>query len=99
MYERLSFLSQKIETFRQNSSGRGGMGNVTRSSSRPDSKSSTRSREIVAHTTERGGVGDMHLGGPSEKDIKELESSTDPSDLHNLGVYDLFSPAIHLTRP
>jgi len=62
---------------------------MTRSPSRPDSesRSRSRSREPAAHTTGRGGWGNMVLGGPSEKDIEELDESERDSCSHELGVY------------
>jgi hypothetical protein len=80
---------------------------MTRSPSRPDSesrsrsrehivniigrssksKSRSRSREPAVHAAGRGGAGNMVLGGPSEKDIQELDESERSSFSHELGVY------------
>jgi hypothetical protein len=67
------------------------MGNMT--GSRPDSQSRSRSREPAAdahphniHTYGRGGIGNIVLGGPSEKVIEELDESERSSHSHS-GVH------------
>ncbi|KAH9995894.1 hypothetical protein BJV74DRAFT_828860 [Russula compacta] len=67
--------------------GRGGAGNKT-GSPRPNSTSRSRSRE-PAHTTGRGGTGNMVIGGPTEKDIEELDESERASHLHAAGVHSV----------
>ena len=53
---------------------------------RDDSTSRSRSRDS-AHTTGRGGIGNMALGGPSEKVIEELDESERASHSHDPGMY------------
>jgi len=57
--------------------------------SRPGSQSRSRSREPAtnAHTSGRGGVGNMVLGGPSEKVIEELDEAERSSHTPDSGVY------------
>ena len=63
---------------------------MTHSPLRPDSdsnsKSRSRSRE-PAHTTGRGGTGNMVLGGPSEKVIEEQDESERSIHSHEPGMY------------
>jgi hypothetical protein len=56
----------------------------------PNSQSRSRSREPI-HATGRGGLGNIHAGGPSEKAIEELDESERAAHLHPPGVYVLFS--------
>lgn len=70
----------------QHSYGRGGAGNMTGSPAH--SKSRSRSRE-PAHTGGRGGYGNAHVGGPSEKIIEEQDESERASHQHPPGVYVL----------
>ncbi|KAI0298403.1 hypothetical protein B0F90DRAFT_717163 [Multifurca ochricompacta] len=67
------------------SSGRGGLGNITRQ----DSRSRSRSREPI-HSSGRGGSGNMHLGELTEKDILEVDETERanhhlPPGLHSIG--------------
>jgi len=66
------------------SHGRGGAGNMT--GTPPHSKSRSRSRE-PAHTGGRGGYGNAHLGGPTEKIIEEQDESERASHQHPPGVH------------
>jgi len=68
--------------------GRGGVGNMTVSPQRDDSKSRSRSRE-PAHTAGRGGVGNLYLGGPSEKVIEELDEAERASHSHEPGMHSV----------
>lgn len=56
------------------------------SPSPPKSKSRSRSREPI-HAAGRGGFGNIHAGGPSEKAIEELDESERAAHLHATGVY------------
>src|SRR5882672_2025875 len=47
------------------------------------SRSRSRSRE-PSHTSGRGGVGNLLLGGPTEKEIEELDESERAAHLHPL---------------
>jgi hypothetical protein len=69
------------------STGRGGIGNMT--GLRPGSQSRSRSREPAtnAHTSGRGGLGNMVVGGPSEKVIEELDEAERSSHTHDSGVH------------
>ncbi|KAF8477696.1 hypothetical protein DFH94DRAFT_755029 [Russula ochroleuca] len=58
---------------------RGGVGNMT--SSLPNSQSRCRSRE-PAHAAGRGGMGNMYIGGPTEKIIEELDESERATHQH-----------------
>jgi hypothetical protein len=55
------------------------------------SQSRSRSREPVqqvhVHVAGRGGLGNIHVGGPSEKVIEELDESERASHLHPQGVH------------
>jgi hypothetical protein len=62
-------------------------------SPRPDSQSRSRSRE-PAHTGGRGGLGNVHAGGPTEKVIEELDESERASHQHAPGVYVFFFRSI-----
>ncbi|KAH8990850.1 hypothetical protein EDB92DRAFT_2088373 [Lactarius akahatsu] len=64
------------------SSGRGGLGNITR----PDSKSRSRSRDLV-HSSGRGGIGNLYIGDPVEKGILEVEERERAAHQHPLGVH------------
>jgi hypothetical protein len=66
--------------------GRGGAGNMTGSPAH--SKSRSRSRE-PAHTGGRGGYGNAHVGGPSEKIIEEQDESERASHQHPPGVHSV----------
>lgn len=59
------------------------------SPSPPKSQSRSRSREPI-HATGRGGLGNIHAGGPSEKVIEELDESERAAHLHAPGVYVVF---------
>jgi hypothetical protein len=54
---------------------------------RDDSKSRSRSREPAAHATGRGGVGNLFLGGPSEKVIEEQDEAERALHSHEPGMY------------
>jgi len=56
------------------------------SPSPPKSQSRSRSREPI-HSTGRGGVGNIHAGGPSEKVIEELDESERAAHLHPSGLH------------
>jgi hypothetical protein len=56
------------------------------SPSPPSSQSRSRSREPI-HAAGRGGLGNIHAGGPSEKIIEEQDESERASHLHAPGVY------------
>ena len=56
------------------------------SGSPPSSQSRSRSREPT-HAAGRGGFGNVHVGGPSEKVIEELDESERAAHLHAPGVY------------
>ena len=62
--------------------------------SRPNSHSRSRSRE-PAHASGRGGIGNIHLGGPSESDIKELDESERAAHHLAPGVYVFFFFLFH----
>ena len=68
--------------------------------SRPGSQSRSRSREPAAdshtHTYGRGGLGNIVLGGLSEKDIEELDESERSSHSHDSGVYVVTALISHL---
>jgi hypothetical protein len=64
------------------STGRGGIGNITR----PDSKSRSRSRDLL-HSTGRGGAGNLYGGEPIERGILEVEESERASHQHPPGVH------------
>src|SRR5712671_5742637 len=71
--------------------------------SRPGSLSRSRSRSREpSHTSGRGGVGNLHLGGPTEKVIEELDESERAAHLHPLRLCvssPLFRPLDdHLTE-
>jgi hypothetical protein len=56
--------------------------------SRPGSLSRSRSRSRdPTYSTGRGGAGNIVRGGPSEKDIEELDESERAAHLHPLGLY------------
>ena len=59
------------------------------SPSPPKSQSRSRSREPI-HSTGRGGIGNIHAGGPSEKIIEELDESERAAHLHPSGLYVFF---------
>jgi hypothetical protein len=60
------------------------------SGSPPSSQSRSRSREPAIHAAGRGGLGNIHAGGPSEKVIEELDESERAAHLHPQGVYVFF---------
>jgi hypothetical protein len=60
------------------------------SASPPDSQSRSRSREPI-HAAGRGGFGNIHAGGPSEKVIEEQDESERAAHLHPPGLYVFFS--------
>lgn len=64
--------------------GRGGRGNI--SGSPPSSQSRSRSREPI-HGGGRGGFGNVHVGGPSEKVIEELDETERAAHLQPPGVH------------
>ncbi|KAH9169381.1 hypothetical protein EDB89DRAFT_2073070 [Lactarius sanguifluus] len=63
------------------SSGRGGLGNITR----PDSTSRSRSRDLV-HSSGRGGIGNLYIGDPVEKGILEVEEHERAAHQHLPGA-------------
>jgi hypothetical protein len=68
---------------------------------RAGSKYSFRSRELAAHTTGCGGVGNMYFDGPSlaslaEKEIEELDEPGHSSQMHAPGLY-VFTTSCTLT--
>jgi len=52
----------------------------------PSSQSRSRSREPI-HSGGRGGLGNIHAGGPSEKAIEELDESERAAHQHAAGVH------------
>ncbi|KAI9447135.1 hypothetical protein BJY52DRAFT_1420490 [Lactarius psammicola] len=66
------------------STGRGGIGNI----SRPDSKSRSRSRDLV-HSSGRGGIGNLYIGEPVERGILEVEENERAAHQHPLGVHSI----------
>ncbi len=58
--------------------------------SRSQSRSRSREPAQQVHAAGRGGVGNIHHGGPSEKVIEELDESERASHLHPPGVYVSF---------
>jgi hypothetical protein len=71
------------------------------SPARPISQSRSRSREPV-HASGRGGAGNIHVGGPTETVIEEMDESERAAHHLAPGVCVLFSflfqNAEHLTR-
>lgn len=63
------------------STGRGGLGNITR----PDSKSRSRSRDPV-NSSGRGGVGNLYIGSPVERGILEVEEQERVAHQHPAGM-------------
>lgn len=59
------------------------------------SKSRSRSRE-PAYTGGRGGLGNVHVGGPAEKVIEELDESERAAHQHAPGVYVLSYHHFHM---
>ncbi|KAH9971545.1 hypothetical protein BGW80DRAFT_1460496 [Lactifluus volemus] len=80
--DRISIISAEHDTG-VHSSGRGGAGNMVRSS---PSVSRSRSRE-PAHTTGRGGYGNAYLGEPLEKGILEVDEYERAAHAHPPGVH------------
>jgi len=64
------------------SSGRGGLGNI----SRPDSKSRSRSRDPV-NSAGRGGAGNLYPGSPVERGILEVEENERAAHQHPAGMH------------
>ncbi|KAN0139328.1 hypothetical protein V8E53_002829 [Lactarius tabidus] len=64
------------------STGRGGLGNITR----PDSKSRSRSRDPV-NSSGRGGAGNLYIGDPVENRILEVEENERAAHQHPAGMH------------
>jgi len=71
--------------------GRGGTGNMVENpDSRPGSLSRSRSRSREpSHASGRGGLGNIHRGGPTEKDIEEQDEFERASHLHPAGLHSV----------
>jgi len=66
------------------SSGRGGLGNI----SRPNSKSRSRSRDPV-QSAGRGGIGNLYIGSPVERGILEVEENERIAHKHPAGMHSI----------